>query len=328
MTKPCQTLHPRGLATATALHFLVDGLCLCCLYLLTGCFGTERLLHIFLTYNLLAFATQPLTGFCIDRMRQRHWMLLAAAVLLTLAVLTAAFTAEGILPTEAATLTVATLLGMGNSLFHVWGGKQTALTSGNDLRALGVFVSTGAFGLAFSAVFCSWVLLYVFLLTICVLSVTYLHFDVLPTASEERNSPTPPSSFGRKGVWMVAILLALMAFVGFRSWMGESLAADLVRTHPVVLAIGLTSMLGKMAGGWMARRWGTVKTLLTVLAIALVALMGKGTGMATVLTGLFAINCTMPVTLFWANATLKGHEGLAFGLLAAALMPGYLLATI
>lgn len=328
MTTPCQTYHLFGLGTTTALHFLVDGLCLCCLYLLTGCFGTERLLHIFLTYNLLAFATQPLTGFCIDRMRQRHWMLLAAVVLLTLAVLTAAFTAEGILPTEAATLTVATLLGMGNSLFHVWGGKQTALTSGNDLRALGVFVSTGAFGLAFSAVFCSWVLLYVFLLTICVLSVTYLHFDVLPTASEERNSPTPPSPFGRKGVWMVAILLALMAFVGFRSWMGESLAADLVRTHPVVLAIGLTSMLGKMAGGWMARRWGTVKTLLTVLAIALVALMGKGTGMATVLTGLFAINCTMPVTLFWANATLKGYEGLAFGLLAAALMPGYLLATI
>ena len=33
----------------------------------------------------------------------------------------------------------------------------------------------------------------------------------------------------------------------------------------------------------------------------------------------------MPVTLWLANRLLPGREGLAFGLLAAALMPGYLL---
>ena len=35
----------------------------------------------------------------------------------------------------------------------------------------------------------------------------------------------------------------------------------------------------------------------------------------------------MPVTLYWANTLLRGKEGLAFGLLAAALVPGYLLST-
>ena len=34
------------------------------------------------------------------------------------------------------------------------------------------------------------------------------------------------------------------------------------------------------------------------------------------------------VTLYLANAVLPGREGLAFGLLAAALIPGYLLATL
>ena len=38
------------------------------------------------------------------------------------------------------------------------------------------------------------------------------------------------------------------------------------------------------------------------------------------------MNCTMPVTLFLANDVLAGREGLAFGLLAAALIPGYLMA--
>jgi hypothetical protein len=47
---------------------------------------------------------------------------------------------------------------------------------------------------------------------------------------------------------------------------------------------------------------------------------------AVLLTGIFLMNCTMPVTLYLANLLLPGREGLAFGLLAAALIPGYLLA--
>ena len=38
------------------------------------------------------------------------------------------------------------------------------------------------------------------------------------------------------------------------------------------------------------------------------------------------VNCTMPITLYLANVVLAGREGLAFGILAAALIPGYLLA--
>ena len=44
------------------------------------------------------------------------------------------------------------------------------------------------------------------------------------------------------------------------------------------------------------------------------------------LAGIFLMNTTMPVTLYLANDVLPGREGLAFGLLAAALIPGYLLA--
>ena len=75
-------------------------------------------------------------------------------------------------------LSVAVLLGMGNSLFHVWGGKQEAVTTGNDMRALGTFVSTGAFGLALGIVFFSWPLLYVALLAIYLLSTAYVHLDL------------------------------------------------------------------------------------------------------------------------------------------------------
>ena len=106
-------------------HFLVDGLCMCCLFLLTGIYGDsfgaygDRMsLGAILIYNLLAFLSQPLTGLLADRLSHRHWLLLWSALLLTVAV------AVAMLPfrTEWALITVALLLGAGNSLFHVWGG--------------------------------------------------------------------------------------------------------------------------------------------------------------------------------------------------------------
>jgi predicted MFS family arabinose efflux permease len=97
-------------------------------------------------------------------------------------------------------------------------------------------------------------------------------------------------------------------------------------------------MLGKMSGGWIARRWGIVTSfalMVVVAALCFYIVTGwhgaspyTGMALAVLLVGAFAVNCTMPVTLYLANAVLPGREGLAFGLLAAALIPGYLLATL
>ena len=163
---------------SAAMHFLVDGLCLCTLYLMSPSFEAWNLTGIFITYNLLAFLTQPLTGHLADCTHQKQWMLLVAILLLTAGVAAASATlhlwhpdaAFGMLPT-------AILLGTGNSFFHTWGGKQVAMKTHNDIRALGVFVSTGAFGLAIGAVFCSWALLFAFLLVLSLLAMVYLAID-------------------------------------------------------------------------------------------------------------------------------------------------------
>ena len=82
-------------------------------------------------------------------------------------------------------------------------------------------------------------------------------------------------------------------------------------------------MIGKMAGGWLAKRVGIVGALAIALVTVAVCFIGKNYNVAIFLAGLFAINLTMPVTLYLANVALKGREGLAFGWLAAALIPGY-----
>ena len=322
-----ERIKPLSLATillCSVLHLLVDGLCVCCLYLIASSFSAMHLVGIFLTYNILAFLTQPLTGLWADCMKRRHWMLLASVLLLTVAVLATSIVVSFRLSTVGM-MVVPILLGMGNSLFHVWGGKQVAVTTGNDMRALGAFVSTGAFGLALGIVFFSWPLLYTVLLTICVLSTAYVHLD-LKAGISAINSQEVECRFSKLFIWMS--LLVLMLVVMLRSFVGETFSGEMSRTSSMVLLIGLLSMLGKMAGGWLAHHLGIVRMLALVIVLVLVCLVFRSQEMVIALVGLFAVNCTMPVTLYLANVVLPKREGLAFGLLAAALIPGYLLAFI
>ena len=175
-------------------HFLVDGLCICSMFLLAeiygecfGAYGDRASMLAVLIYNVLAFMSQPLTGMLADRMERRHWLLIASSLLLTLSVACASMIPtlmaespnvmrEGV--GEGLLIVVAVLLGAGNSLFHVWGGKQVVIMTDNDIRALGVFVSTGVLGLAIGLICRSWALLYGLLLAYVLVAIVYLRSDV------------------------------------------------------------------------------------------------------------------------------------------------------
>lgn len=314
----------RMIGISALLHLLVDGLCVCSLYLIASSFPVSRLVGIFLTYNVLAFLTQPLTGLLADRMARKHWLLLASVLLLTMAVLaTSVVMALG--TSALGIMLVAVLLGMGNSLFHVWGGKQVAVKTNNDMRALGVFVSTGAFGLAIGFVFFSWPLLYVFLLLICLLAVGVVQE---PEVSSQEAEDESLETRSWSQLFVILAVVGLMVAVMLRSFVGEAFSSGITKSSMMVLLIGGLSMLGKMAGGWIARQMGIVKMLVMVLLVVMACYLFKDHGLVILLVGLFAVNCTMPVTLYLVNLVLPGKEGLAFGLLAAALIPGYILATI
>jgi hypothetical protein len=310
-----------------------------------------------LVYNVLAFVSQPLTGMMADRMTARHWLLIASSLLMTLAVACAVM-----IPTlmvgepnlmgdglgEFLLILVAVLLGAGNSLFHVWGGKQVVVKTGNDIRALGVFVSTGVLGLAIGLICRSWMLLYGMLLAYVGLAIVYLRSDGLSRKVFSRNEEggmrnenslaaekesednslhsnlIPHSTFHIPRVYL--LLLALMIFVGCRSFVSEVFSGGMTKSQEMVLLIAVGSMLGKMAGGWIARWMGVWRSLAVIVAGVVLCFIFNGYYEPMLLVGIFLMNCTMPITLYLANVLLPGREGLAFGLLAAALIPGYLLA--
>ena len=219
-------------------------------------------------------------------------------------------------------LSFATLVACGGFGAICGATNATVLTMGNDMRAMGVFVSTGAFGLAVGVTFHSWALLQIFLLLICFLSLAYLRMDGILGKGE---AARPGKTYGASVVW--CSLAAIVAFVMFRSYSGEVFSAGMHKTQVVVLMVGAVAMLGKMAGGWLATRWGIIKSMVVVLMATTLCFAAGPSSVALLLAGVFLINCTMPVTLYLANVVLEGREGLAFGILAAALIPGYLLAT-
>ncbi len=338
-------------------HFLVDGLCICSMFLLAeiygerfGAYGDRVSMGAVLVYNVLAFVSQPLTGMMADRMTAHHWLLIASSLLMTLAVACASM-----IPTlmarepnlmleglgEGLLILVAVLLGAGNSLFHVWGGKQVVIKTDNDIRALGVFVSTGVLGLAVGLVCRSWALLYGLLLAYVAVAIVYLRSDGLSRSVFSRNEEGgtrkenslaaddslqsnlfPLSTFHFPLIW----LLALMLFVGCRSFVSEMFSGGMTKTQELILLIAVGSMLGKMAGGWIARWMGVWRSLAVILAGVVACIIFSGYCEPVLLVGIFLMNCTMPITLYLANVLLPRREGLAFGLLAAALIPGYLLA--
>ena len=328
-----------SISISSVQHFLVDGMCICSMFLLAGiygdhfgAYGDKVSMGAILVYNIVAFMTQPFTGLLADRTGRRHWLLMSSALLMTLGVALASLIPILVADSphlmgdtfgECMLISVAVLLGAGNSLFHVWGGKQAVVKTGNDMRALGVFVSTGALGLAVGLVFRSWSLLYGLLLVYVGLAVAYVYRDdglSLPVSDIRLRSPW----FTPVRIW--TLVVALMLFVCYRSFAGEVLSGGITKTEEMILLIAVASMLGKMAGGWIARLLGILWSLMLLLAGVALCFFFRDSDDAVLLTGIFLMNCTMPITLYLANVLLPKREGLAFGLLAAALLPGYLLA--
>lgn len=328
---PLTTSYARWMPVgiATVLHLLVDGLCVCCLYLIVKAGGMEHLLAVFLTYNILAFMTQPLTGWWVDGMRHKQLALLMATCLLTIAA-TVLIAMQWWGNSPAVTMAIAVLLGMGNSLFHVWGGKMTVLVAGNDMRALGIFVSSGVMGLTVGVLYSSWWLLAAMLLLITLLTTITLRLPVIPnTINSEENAALPSYNPSRMTPYAALGILGILSFVMLRSFIGEEISIGMEKPAEILLLLATVSMIGKACGGWLARTCGIDKGLIVCVGITAACMIVRGANSPTlpsVVIGIFAINCTMPMTLYLANMLLPNREGLAFGLLAAVLIPGYLLA--
>lgn len=306
------------------LHMLVDAVCALSMF---GCFWQEesKYLYLFL-YNFCAFALQMPFGVVLD--------MLGVSKSEKKEQLALDFALTGVLFTIVGAFVHPVLLGIGNALFHVGGGvgsvKEDA-QKGWQGRGLGVFVAPGALGLYLGTVIAKkdfWqagILACMMLLILgSMLAGVLLRRKLQGGQEAELSQMLQANTLTASGTMAVGmVMLCCLSVVILRSYIGMAVSFSW-KEIPI---LGLLSVLavvgGKVAGGFLAARFGYRKTIILSLGLAAVCYLGLE-AVPFGIAALLLFNMTMPMTLYLLIKTLPGVEGFGFGLLTFGLFLGFL----
>lgn len=290
------------------MHLIVDGIC--AYTVINDLYNTTNSLTIilvFIGYNGLAFLTQPLVGILIDKKQKEKLFLNISLVILILGAL---------LPINWIIRTC--LIGMGNSIFHVVGGKYTVKLTKEKLTPLGLFVSLGAIGIVLGTYIYQKELLAIFVVGLALFSIILLFIK-----DEEKliqKEPLPSlKDIDVTSIMLIAIVVLIRAIMG-------KVALPLFKTnYEILIWIGVMVSLGKIIGGILADLFGIKITTIVTLTLSLIGYFFFRDNLYMYMISTVLFNTTMPITLFLSNKCLPNREGFSFGILAFMLFPGYLL---
>ena len=322
-------IKSRDLIILSFCHLLVDGVSAAVILHQSG-----QLYEAILIYNTFAFTTQCLTGMIPDKYGRGRLLVLISSVIML---------GGAIAPLPA--IMKAVVIGLGNSLFHVSGGYMT-LKGSRSMGPLGVFVAPGALGLFIGTAFPELCMPMVLLLVILAAALLLLgradpavtpdsditpgsavtsDLSVTPAEEAQRSAVTPmedaPLSGGERGLLTGLLLVAIAARAVGGSAVVFPWKTGLAAGAVTVFAV----FLGKSMGGFIAERSGIrMAAVISVTVAALMIVLASGF-MIPSLVGQFALNISMPITLFLIYRLFPDRPGLAFGLAASALWPGTLI---
>ncbi len=306
----------KRLTAWTYSHFAVDFGCFYILFAgLKAHLGSDlqTLTAGFLAYNVIAFGLQSVIGMaCDDRAGLRRASGFIGCVMVCGAVVIAA--AFGGSASWAAMIIAA----LGNAFFHVGGGIDVLTGSGGRMTPSGVFVSSGAMGVAFGTLCRSGAAALALILAAVIMTGLMLRNDMMKPAGGYNYVHFRTAKEG-SFVLMVALL---MAAVFVRSYAGSILPVEWEKTGWLVVGPATASCLGKAFGGIAGDRFGAAWCgVISLLVSAPLICLGAGNVICS-LAGILLFNMTMPVTLCGLAALMPRNPGFAFGLTTLALLAG------
>jgi FSR family fosmidomycin resistance protein-like MFS transporter len=276
-------------------------------------------------YDWIAFATQPLWGYLMDR-----WATPRSTRAIGLALCLASVPACGLAPR-----TAMVLAGLGNAVYHLGAGAAVLrLGLGRTLPA-GLYVAPGALGLGFGMIYGKdvtlgpvWPLAVVLALGAAVavaLSDPPAAAGSAVEPGQAENAPglvttgPAPSVHERLGRWAFVLLLASIVV---RSLVGMSASRGYPKGAWLMLGLPLVAFLGKAIGGFVADRWGWLETSVVALLLSAPFIGVSYEHPVLLLAGLLVFQMTMPVTLVAVARLMPLRLGTAFGWTCLALAVG------
>ena len=333
-------------------HFTVDFSCAFLLFRLVriGAIPYERVLFTFVLYNCLAFGLEFLIGLFFNERTARFAatfgeLLLALGLLLGMDVASDlarfrdtfgdlqfdSFSSPGARYSWRLAL-ACVFVGVGNAFFHVGGGIDSLARSDIQYWRSGVFISTGALGLALGMCFGDNIesglsLAHVFFTTLisagmiwffCKKNVLYLPMD-LKGAQSALKSKKNTSRFSIWGVWALLFVIFSRSVVGF-------LAPEIwnIKSLPTIsgLSLAIAAFLGKFSGGFAADYSGARTYGVWALIVAIPFLVFSSIPILFWM-GVLLLNSTTAITLSAVAKKCGNYVGFAFGLTTLALLAGF-----
>ncbi len=328
----------------TIAHFAVDMSCLYILYrgvwrIYIGLSWTvymERLTFAFLLYNILAFGLQVVIGAMADRWPKIRKVIGIEGVDLMLIPLIMIW----IWQTEVISWAAMIIAGILNASFHVGAGVDVLVNSGGRISPSGIFVSSGALGVAAGMLLGmsgQGALLPVMILVVAIIMV-YLATDnwakdVVSRSKGLRSGgliDTPAKNYVhfrmlRDNIGTAIAVIFLFLAVLIRSYGGFIWPMGFEKTGYLMLLVPCMSCAGKALGGILADRFGALETAAVSLMISAVLFFtGDGSWILMGISVMF-FNMAMPITLTGLVSAMPEDPGFAFGLSTLALLLGYVL---
>ena len=301
---------PLTLAALSTAHAFVDAACAALVLSLVHIYplANGTFIKLIVSYNLLAFALQPLFGSMVDRFPALRESVTAGI----------AFVIAGCAVVMHSAFAAVVLAGIGNALFHVGGGVAVLRMRQGRAWPSGIFVAPGAVGLAAGALLGRHGILPVIpVVAILAVLLAVLFVCSFPSTrhGERIDRRYPVSSF-------TAVLVLLSLSVALRSLLGFSAGGLWRGDSSVLFAFAVAAMAGKAAGGIVADRFGWTLTGTAALVVMTFVFGGVRQWAWCAVFGMFLLQMTMPVTLAAMYRLFPRQPGLAFGICCLALIAG------
>ena len=304
-------------------HFLVDFLS--CIFVLgvasQYCMGKESIYFAeVVIYNFFAFAFQVPLGMIMDKFKIYKYVGMLGFCIIGICYVWG----------PGNPILLASLVGIGNALFHLEGGVNAFEQSKGTAFLNGLFVAPGAMGIFLGTAFHNqlavtyWPIIMVFF---AIALLTIVQNKELPYITEEQERiEKEGSKFKYQDILAIALLIGVSIVV--RSIGGSAIQYGWKTGFIIGLLYTILVVLGKMFGGFIADRVGLKKTAIIALSLACVSLIAGFTIPFFGYIGIFLFNVPMSITLLLIEKCNTKNLAVMVGLNTFFLFIGYLICMI
>lgn len=298
-------------------HFIVDFVC--------AIFILGRLPYIantnneFITsviiYNFFAFAAQVPLGYILDKFKNYKYI----------AIIGICFIGLSYLINFNNIFILATLVGMGNALFHLEGGVNIYSLSDRKAFLNGLFVAPGALGIFLGTTFYEELIITYLPLILIFISIVLL-FLVQKREIDKELEKKKKDNFNNFSIALIVVLIGISIIV--RSIGGSAIIYTWKSGFTLGLIYTISIVIGKAFGGLLADKFGLLKVALISLTCSAICLILGYNIHIFAYIGILLFNIPMSITLTILENTLTKKIACAVGLNTMFLFIGYLICFI